>query len=61
MSEECESAQLPVPVPTAAQETEIEGLVDQVLAGKKAGVATGEWEDRIDELVWGLYGVNNVR
>jgi type I restriction-modification system DNA methylase subunit len=48
---------LPVPVPTAKQEAEIEGLVDQVLAMKKAGQPSQVQEDKIDALVWGLYGV----
>ena len=48
---------VPVPVPAPAQESEIEGLVDRVLAGKKAGEDTAGLETEIDLLVRGLYGV----
>lgn len=52
--------QLPVSVPTPAKEAEIEGLVGQVLAGKKAGEDTGGLKAEIDRLVWRSYGVGEA-
>lgn len=53
---------IPIPVATPAQQQQIIALVDKILAMKKrdSSVDTTVPEEKIDELVYKLYEVNNI-
>ena len=52
-------SQIPVPPSTTAQQSEIESLVNQILAAKRAdaGADTSALEAEIDRHVYALYGL----
>ncbi|MCU0340507.1 MAG: hypothetical protein MUE30_11540, partial [Spirosomaceae bacterium] len=50
--------QLPIKIPTPAQQSEIEALVEKIIEGKKNGEDTSAWEAEIDALVYALYGLS---
>ena len=56
-----ELASLPIPVASAAQQAEISGLVEQILAARAgdAGADVSALEARIDALVYALYGLDD--
>ncbi|MCQ2966817.1 MAG: hypothetical protein MJ250_08820, partial [Alphaproteobacteria bacterium] len=49
-----------IPVPRELPQ-ELATLADQIITAKKAGEDTAELEKRVNEIVYGLYGVNGEK
>ncbi|OQW92425.1 MAG: hypothetical protein BWK78_01785 [Thiotrichaceae bacterium IS1] len=49
--------QIPIPQISKTEQQPFITLVDKILAAKARGEETSEWERRIDELVYQLYGL----